>query len=77
MKIYLSKNTVEKIIANDCQITSAADDFEAEIMRKTVEELKAPRDEKNRINLSRDTFDFVIAALDWCCSAYWNEHNED
>jgi hypothetical protein len=74
MKISLSYDTVEFIKRYDCEIASAANDIEAELMEKVREQLTWGRDEQTgKYNLTRDVFDFVMAALDWYCGAYYAE----
>jgi hypothetical protein len=80
MKLYLSKKTVDVIIAHDCEIASAENDIEAEEMTAVIEELRQAdrnRDEQGKLELSRKTFDFVIDALDWYAGAYWGEREND
>ena len=73
MKINLSAETVEYLIKHDCELASAENKEEYEAMERMTEELSGPRDEKGRIELSPEVFARTIAALDWYCSAYWNE----
>lgn len=78
MKLYLSKDTVTAIAkdfagryANDGEemgdeYTAAANDL-----------FFAKRDEHGRIEISRATFDLVIAELDWCYSELARREKED
>lgn len=69
MKIYLSETTVEIIKRNDCDLGSAADDLEYDLMEKVLCELSR-RGTDHKFDLSEDVFDFVISKLDWYATTY-------
>ena len=72
MKIYLSGDTIELLKKHDLDIAAAGSDIEAELMEKAREQLSMPK-ENGKYNLSRDVFDYIMAALDWYVGAYYQE----
>ena len=75
IKINLSKDTVNNLIKS-IDRGSAQSMSEAEEMDRLSDELftaDKTRDENGRIEVKRETLDWIIAELDWFYSAYCEE----
>lgn len=78
MKIYLSKSTI-KTITDMIDPGSATTDEEFNELEGAYEDLcraDENRDGKRMLTISRKTFDFLMAELDWIVGD-WNRQNEE
>lgn len=72
VKIFLSRSCVDTICDHDCDLGSAENDTEYELMQRVLDELDdSMRRKDGSYELSLEVFDFVIDKLDWYASAYW------
>lgn len=77
MKIALCQKTVNTLLesCDPANIMMDKDDEAWEILKKAREELSIPADEKGKLTLSRDVFDWVVSELEWYMSE-WKNYQE-
>ena len=79
IKIYLSSETAKRLV-DSIDIGSAQSRAEGAEMERVMDDLgwaDEHRDEKGNLEIKRETLDWVIAELDWYCSAFCNQEEAE
>ena len=72
IKIYLSRDCVKRLI-DSIDYGSSTSDAESDQMERIIGDLvwaDERRDDRGRLEITRETLDWALAELDWYCSAY-------
>ena len=75
IKIYLSRECVNRL-TESIDYGSANSQDERELLYRIMCDLgwsNESRDEEGRLEIKRETLDWVLSQLDWYCTAYCNE----
>ena len=79
IKINLSRDCVKRLI-DSIDIGSSKSRAEGDGMERILEDLSwsdEHRDENGRLEITRETLDWVLAELDWYCTAYLNREDDE
>ena len=74
IKIYLSRECARRLVGS-IDIGSSQSRAEGEGMERITGDLvwaDDHRDERGRLEIKRETLDWVLAELDWYCTAFCN-----